>query len=87
MEEKRPENIDYYTYEEAMARAERHVTRWIAAFVIAFFALIGTNLGWIIYESQYQDVVVSENTQDGDGINLIGGGDVNYGTDTTNGQD
>lgn len=56
---------------------------WVLVFILVFL-LVGTNAGWIIYESQMQDVVVTENTQDGNGVNLIGGGDINYGTETDN---
>ena len=58
---------------------------WVLVFVLVFL-LVGTNTGWIIYESQIQDVVVTENTQDGSGMNIIGGGDVNYGTETDDNQ-
>ena len=44
-------SIDYYTYEEEMARAERHASRWMLATIIIFFALILSNIGWIVYAS------------------------------------
>lgn len=56
---------------------------WMLVFVLVIL-LVGTNAGWLIYESQMQEVVVTENTQDGNGVNLIGGGDINYGTETDN---
>lgn len=64
-----------------MARQERHIKRlWILCLVI-FLALVGTNAGWIIYESQYQDVVITETKQDGAGVNIVSGKDVMYGAD------
>lgn len=74
--------IPYYIHEGEMARQERHIRRlWILCIII-FLALIGTNAGWIYYESQYQDVVITETKQDGAGINIVGGKDVTYGSNS-----
>ena len=84
MEEKRtyPDKIDYVVHEDHMCRMERTIKRlWILCIII-FVALIGTNAGWIIYESQYQDVVITESQQDGAGVNIIGGKDVQYGAES-----
>lgn len=53
---------------------------WILVFLLVFL-LVGSNVGWIIYECSYQDIVVTENSQDGEGVNIMNGGDVNYGTE------
>ena len=76
---KRPETIDYYTYESDMARAERHVKRWTVACFILFVVLVVSNIAWVWYENQFQDVVMTENTQDGGGTNIMSGGDLSYG--------
>ena len=81
-ENDKPKMISYYTYEAEMARAERHTKRiWILCFVI-FTALILTNFGWILYEAQYEDVVMTqEATTDGGGDATVNGsatGDINY---------
>lgn len=68
----RPKEISYYAHEAEMARIEAHSWRWMIAALIAFAALIITNFGWIVYETQYQDVVYTENTQDGGGVNVMG---------------
>lgn len=91
MEGKKPESIDYYTYESAMARAERHAHRWMIACIIIFIALIATNTGWIVYESQYEDIVTTvtqESSSEGGGDSIINGnkaGGVFYGESETNG--
>ncbi len=61
-ERKHPENVDYGIYLEDVGRSEKHAKHWMIACIIAFSALIGTNLGWIIYESQYEDVVTTTQT-------------------------
>lgn len=49
--------IPFFLHENEMTRMERVNKRlWIALLVI-FIALIGTNAGWIVYESQYQDEI------------------------------
>ena len=70
-------------YEGAMARMERANKRlWIIT-IILIAALILSNAAWIYYESQFQ---VTETTieaqQDGDGTNLISGGDISYGAES-----
>ena len=72
-------------YEGAMARMERANKRLWIIIIILIAALIATNAGWLYYESQFQVAETSiEAKQDGDGVNIVGGGDVNYGADGTN---
>lgn len=77
-----------YFYEGAQARLERSNKRlWILA-IILIASLILTNLGWVIYESQYQ--VIQETTtveQDNENgyNNYIGNdGDIIYGETDNN---
>lgn len=72
-------NIPYFVHEGEMARAERHIKRlWIALIVAILIAFV-SNIAWLIYNSQYDRTLYS---QDGEGINNI-----NMGTqgDLTNG--
>ena len=50
------DNILYITYESAMARMERANKRNFIIIIILILALIATNAGWIIYESQFETV-------------------------------
>lgn len=76
--------IPYIAYESAMVRQERSIKRiWIIC-VILIAALIGSNVGWIYYESQWE--VVEETTtqtvsQDSADDNYFIGGDVYGQTD------
>jgi len=61
-----------------VAFQERTIRRlWILA-ILLIILLVGTNIGWIVYESQYQDVTVTQEVeQDADnGSNSFVGGDV-----------
>lgn len=67
--------VPYFVHEDEMNRIEHHSKRWFIAWIITFIALILTNIGWIIYESQYEDVVSATQTvtQDGSGTNTFTG--------------
>ena len=76
MEEKM---IPYIAFESTTARQERTIKRlWILC-IILIVALLGTNAGWIYWENQWEDVVVTQDveaTADGESdlnLNTIGG--------------
>ena len=83
MEVNTPENVPYIVHEAAMARNERHVKRLVVALIFAIVLAFATNVGWLIYESQYETLDYSyDYTQDGEGTNIIGNGnDVNNGAE------
>ena len=72
------EPIPYIAYESAMARMERANKRTWIALIIAIVLLVGSNIGWIVYENQFQEVVTTQDVwqkADGDGSNRFIGGD------------
>lgn len=97
MEEIKKENpipadyqIPYYVHQDDMNKLDqshKRIEKWLVGFMIALFvALVGTNAYWIWNELSYQDVVVTENSQDGEGINIMSGGDVSYGAEDKDGE-
>lgn len=72
-------DVPYMVHEDDMARLERTVKRvWILC-IILITALIGSNAGWIWYESQFIDEVSVEQDaewEDGSHIILNGTGEV-----------
>lgn len=77
--------IPYYAHEGEMARAERMNKRLWIVILVLIICLVGTNAGWIVYESQFTDEVTTteiEAQQDGD-YNFVSGGDLNYGSNST----
>ncbi len=68
-------------HEIIVAVMERQVKRLFILCLVIFAALVISNAAWIYYENSFQDVVVTENTQDGEGTNIMSGGDVNYGAE------
>ena len=69
-------DIPYIVHESAMARMERQFKRLWITILVLIVLLIGTNGVWIWYESQFEDVVTTEVTQENsDGYNNYIGND------------
>lgn len=79
--------VSYLAFESVTTRLERTIKRLWILIIILIVALIGTNMGWIYYESQWEITESTEITQDintGNGnANVTGIGDIN-GTGKTN---
>ena len=59
------QNIPYFCHEAIMARMERTIRRlWILC-IILIVLLAGSNAAWIWYETQWEDVVVTQENADG----------------------
>ena len=71
--------IPYIAFESATSRQERTIKRlWILCLVL-IIALLGTNAGWIYYESTFEEVSVTQEvdaTSEGNSdlkLNTVGG--------------
>lgn len=53
--------IPFAAHESAMARTKRHTKALIWVIVLLIVLLVGTNAGWLIYNSQFE--VVEETTE------------------------
>lgn len=68
--------IPYIVFESEMVRLERFIKKLFILIVILIVLLFGTNIYWIYYESQFEEVVTTEVTQDNtDGYNNYVGND------------
>lgn len=77
-----PESVPYIVHESSMARMERQVKRGWIALIVALVMLFGSNIGWLIYESQFETFYYE---QDGEGINNVNlgeQGDLNNGAES-----
>lgn len=54
-----PISVPYVAHESSMARAERQAKRLVAIIVLLIVLLVGSNIGWMIYESQFETVETS----------------------------
>lgn len=83
-------DVSYIVFESTLARFDRVIKRLWVIILILVFLLLGTNLAWLYYESQFEDVTETTITQDvksgkGD-ANLNDGVHIN-GEDNTNSED
>ena len=81
-----PEAVPYIVHESAMARAERSAKRLWTVIILLIVLLVGSNCAWLWYESQFEVVETTtiEAEQDGNSVNVVGGGDVDYGAESNN---
>lgn len=77
-------DVPFIVFESEMARAERRDKRQWIIIIVLIFSFLASNIGWLIYESQF-DTYSYEYSQDGEGLNNINTGaqgDVLYGAET-----
>ena len=75
------ERVPAWVHEREMTRADTDKKRWFIISIIIFICFCLTNAFWIVREMSYEDVVVTETTQDVDqssdaGNNSFVGGDL-----------
>ena len=59
------ETVPYIVHEGMMARAERTAKRLWITILLLIVLLVGTNAGWIWYQSQFEDSAISQENEDG----------------------
>lgn len=65
MNEQQVEPVPYITHEADMARMERTNFRLLVVILALIVLLVGTNIAWVIYESQFEDIVITQENADG----------------------
>lgn len=76
-------DVSYIVFESVISRLDRVIKRMWVVILILIFLLLGTNLAWLYYESQFEEVTETTTTQtieqqaDGDSNNSFIGGDNN----------
>ena len=81
--------VPYIVYEGEMARQERHIKRLVVMLAVMLVLFFASNMAWLYVWNQYGYVEETETTtidaqQDGEGVNIVGGEDVSYGSDSNN---
>ena len=78
-----PESVSYIAHEASMTRMERQTKRLWIAVLLLIVLMVGTNAAWLYYECQFSDIVTTiEAEQDGSGVNIVSGGDLDYGAES-----
>ena len=92
MRQEYPEKIEslsenklaYMIYESGMARLERTVTKLTVIVILLILMLFGSNLAWVIYENQFEEITtkteIQQEVSTGEGNATVAGGDI-YGND------
>lgn len=76
--------IPYFVHEAVTSRMERANKRLWIIVIVLILALVGTNAGWIYYESQFTDEVITQEVETGNGTAVVSGtGDAIYGEGQT----
>lgn len=79
-ERKPQEPVPYRVHTEDMARLERANRRLWIVLILVIVLLCATNAAWIWYESQFEDVVITQENEDGYNSYIGNDGDIyNYG--------
>lgn len=73
-------SVSYIAFESTCSRLERSNRRFFILCIILIVTLIASNTAWVIYENQFEDVVLTQEVDqeaDGEGENAFVGGDYN----------
>ena len=81
---KAPASVPYAVFESSMMGADLLSKRLVAVIILLIVLLVGSNVGWLIYENQFEVVEETMETitydviQDGASTNnsIINGGDI-----------
>lgn len=83
-EEQKAVQIPYYVHEMEMTRLDRINKRLWIILIVIFLAFVGTNAGWIIYESQFETIKVQQENEDGYNNYIGNDGDIYNGESKAN---
>ena len=77
--------VPFMVHDEILARMERTIEKlWILC-IILIVLLVGSNIAWICYENSFEDTVISQEVETGNGNAIVTDGvHVNDGTSETN---
>ena len=79
--DKAPASVPYVVHESAMARAERTQKSLVWVIVLLIVLLVGSNVGWMIYENSFEEVTTEEyqieqDAENGNNNSIINGGEI-----------
>lgn len=81
---KAPASVPYAVFESSMMRADLLSKRLVAVIILLIVLLVGSNVGWLIYESQFEVVeetttetyTIDQDAETGNNNSVINGGEV-----------
>lgn len=75
-------SVPFVVHESMMVRAERSVKRMWFLVLVLVLLLVGSNAGWLVYESQFETVemveeyTVEQDSENGNTNSIINGGEI-----------
>lgn len=78
----KPVTVPYFVYEMEQARSERHFKRLWAVIIVLLAMIFATNIGWLIYESQFETITYEQNGEGINNVNYGEQGDLNNGAES-----
>ena len=84
--DKKPSSVPYTVLVDFKETAKANSLKWFIICLVLIVLLVGSNIGWLVYESQFEDVVTTTESYDldtGENGNAIvnGEGSVTIGED------
>lgn len=76
--------IPYVVYESMLAKEDTQQRRMVYIIIMLIVLLVVTNVIWLVAWNQYDyvdDYTEISAEQDGGGVNIVGGGDIDYGAE------
>lgn len=54
--DKKPSSVPYAVLEDFKETAKANSLKWFIICLVLILLLVGTNIGWLVYEGQYEDI-------------------------------
>ena len=81
-ETKMPTTVPYQVFKDFKETAKANSLKWFIICLVLIVLLVGSNIGWLIYESQFETVEtveeyqIEQNAESGNNNSIINGGEV-----------
>lgn len=64
--DKKPSSVPYAVLVDFKETAKANSLKWFIICLVLIILLVGSNIGWLVYESQFEDIVEETYTEDYD---------------------
>lgn len=58
--DKKPSSVPYAVLVDFKETAKANSLKWFIICLVLIVLLVGTNIGWLVYESQFEDTITTE---------------------------
>ena len=84
-QESLPATMPTWAYQKTVEALKTVNKRLWIALLVLFIAFVATNAAWMVYENQFEDIVVTQDIATGEGAAVVSGtGDATYAEGKTN---